>query len=159
MNNNQNNLNNPQTNNDMEINNVQSTLNVIPTTNNQNNIENGSNFINQNQFNNIQSFNQNNSQQIENEDTLIIKQTNKFINNNIDTTNTSLNNLNIDGAYNNMPKVDYSQEPKVKENMQKKNTVTITSEGKVFLIIIAVLLIFVLVLPTVFDWITNISYS
>lgn len=150
MNNNQNNLNNPQINNFMGSDNFQPNLNVIPTTNNQN--------LNTNNVENNQ-FNQNNSQQIENEDTLVIKQTNKFINNNIDTSNTSLNNLNIDGAYNDMPKVDYSQDPKVRENMQKKNTVTITSEGKVFLIIIAILLIFVFILPTIFDFITNISYS
>ena len=150
MNNNQNNLNNPQINNFMGSDNFQPNLNVIPTTNNQN--------LNTNNVENNQ-FNQNNSQQIENEDTLVIKQTNKFINNNIDTSNTSLNNLNIDGAYNDMPKVYYSQDPKVRENMQKKNTVTITSEGKVFLIIIAILLIFVFILPTIFDFITNISYS
>ena len=163
MNNNQNNLNNPQMNNFMGNNNFQPSLNVIPTNNNQNmntnNLQNNQNFINPNQFNDMQTFNQNNSQQIENEDTLVIKQTNKFINNNIDTSNTSLNNLNIDGAYNNMPKVDYSQDPKVRENMQKKNTVTITSEGKVFIIIIAILLIFIFVLPMVFDFIANISYK
>ena len=133
MNNEQNKFINPQMNNEFETNNLQPNLNVIPNFNNQ--------------------------QPVEPEDTLVIKQNNKFINNDIDTTSTSLNNLNIDGAYNNMPKVDYSQEPKVKENMQKKNTVTITSEGKVFLIIIAVLLIFVIVLPMVFDFITNISYK
>ena len=133
MNNEQNKFINPQMNNDFETNNLQPNLNIIPNFNNQ--------------------------QPVEPEDTLMIKQTNKFINNDIDTTSTSLNNLNVDGAYNNMPKVDYSQEPKVKENMQKKNTVTITSEGKVFLIIIAVLLIFVIVLPMIFDFITNISYN
>ena len=158
MNNNQNNLNNPQMNDFMGTNPPQPTLNVIPTINNQDlNVNNQEK--NSNQFNNMQTFNQNSLPQTENEDTLVIKQPNKFINNNIDTTNTALNNLNVDGTYNNMPKVDYLQEPKVKENMQKKNTVTITSEGKVFLIIIAVLLIFVFVLPTIFDLITNISYS
>lgn len=133
MNNEGNNFTNPQINNEFEQNNLHQNLNIIPNLNNQ--------------------------QPVEPEDTLMIKQTNKFINNDIDTTSTSLNNLNVDGAYNNMPKVDYSQEPKVKENMQKKNTVTITSEGKVFLIIIAVLLIFVIVLPMIFDFITNISYN
>lgn len=166
------------------INNSQQELNVIPTNNKDNithqfdesfinknldnnnisnNMENQNIFINQNPINvtnsKTESINTNNFLQNDTEDTLLIQRKNKFINDNIDTNNTSLNNLNVAGEYHNMPKVDYSQEPKVKENMQKKNTVTITSEGKVFLIIIAILLIFIFILPTIFDLITNISYS
>ena len=172
MNNIQDNFNNPQLNNNDDnemtnqnnyINNSEHELNVIPTNNTQNNVGNQNNFINQNPINitnaGFGTNNQNGFIQNDVENTLTIQHQNKFINNNIDTTNTALNNLNVDGSYHNMPKVDYSQEPKVKENMQKKNTVTITSEGKIFLIIIAVLLIFIFVLPTIFDLITNISYS
>lgn len=83
--------------------------------------------------------------------------TNKFINNNRENINTSLNNLNIDGNYNNMPKVDYSQEPQVQENLKKKNTITITSEGKVFIIIIIVLLLFTFIMPYIFDMFRNLS--
>ena len=105
-----------------------------------------------------QIFIENNFSQNDVEDNLIVQHKNKFINNNIDTTSTSLNNLNIPGEYNNMPKVDYSQEPKVKENMQKKNTITITGEAKVFLIIIAVLLLFTFVMPIIFDFVRDIQY-
>lgn len=82
---------------------------------------------------------------------------NKFINNNRENTNTSLNNLNIDDNYNSMPKVDYSQEPQVQENLKKKNTITITSEGKVFIIIIVVLLLFTFIMPYIFDMFRNLN--
>ena len=189
MNNIQDNPNNPQTNNnnnffnqDQYINNNQFELNVIPKNNDENvhqfdesfinknidnniedNVGNQHNFINSNPINVINNgfddTTQNNFSQNDEEDRLIIQHQNKFINSDIDTTSTSLNNLNIPGEYHDIPKIDYSQEPKVKENMQKKNTVTITSEGKIFLIIIAILLIFIFVLPTIFDLITNLSYS
>lgn len=157
--------NNQTTNENNYTNNSQPELNVIPTNNISHQFDESFNNqnINQNPINVIntgfESNNQNNFSQNDVEDNLIVQHKNKFINNNIDTTSTSLNNLNIPGEYNNMPKVDYSQEPKVKENMQKKNTVTITSEGKIFLVIIAILLIFIFVLPTIFDLIRNIIYS
>lgn len=89
---------------------------------------------------------------------MLNQQQNRFINNNIDTTSTSLNNLNIESSYSTKPKVDYSQDPKVQENLSKRNTITITSEGKVFIVIIIVLLLFIIVLPTVFDFFRNIKY-
>lgn len=85
---------------------------------------------------------------------------NKFINNNIENSNASLNSMNVDGEYNNMPKVDYSQDPRVQENMKQiknNNTINIGSEGKIFIVIIAVLLLFVFVMPYIFDAIRNIS--
>ena len=86
-------------------------------------------------------------------------QQNKFINNGVNMENTALENLNVEGEYNNMPKVDYSQDPKVQDNLKKKNTITITSEGKVFIIIVIALLLFIFVLPTIFDIVRNVSYS
>lgn len=85
---------------------------------------------------------------------------NRFINSDMDTANNnSLNDLNIESEYQEGPKIDYSKDPKVMENMNKKNTINIGSEGKIFLIIIIVLFIFVLGLPTVFDLLRKIQYQ
>lgn len=168
--------------------NQQQPLNVIPPTNNvdnkqesemhnfddafinrnitNNNInQTQNNFINNNPINNQNIFPSNSNQSFETQnnvtdesDVALTTPQNKFINNNIDTTSTSLNNLNIDGSYHNMPKVDYSKDPKVQENIKKRNTITITGEGKVFIIIIIILLLFIFVLPTVFDYIRNLTY-
>lgn len=143
-------------------------FNIEPQKNIEQNQFVNTNIINNNQdnyfANNTVNFNQNYQQaNAQNKDInqIIGGESNKFINNNIDTSSTSLNNLNVEGEYNNMPKVDYSKDPKVMENIQKnkKNTITITGEGKVFIIIIVVLLLFIFVLPTIFDLITKISYS
>lgn len=92
---------------------------------------------------------------------ILNQEQNRFINNNIDTKNTTLNDLNVNGEYNNMTKIDYSQDPQVMKNINqaKKNTITITSEGKVFIIIVLVLLLFIFVLPTIFDLIEKIKYQ
>jgi hypothetical protein len=145
-------------------------INNQDNTNNQNN-----NFFNNNinpNFNNGQynnNLNTNINQQFNNEITresilnndeiVVFQSQNKFITEN--KTNTSLNDLNIEGDYNGLPKVDYSQDPKVIENLKtqnKKNTIIITEEAKIFLIIIAVLLLFTFVMPIIFDLIRNIQY-
>ena len=133
------------------------TLNVIPQNTNQS-LENPTTILNTNiAFNKENEIHENNDD-ISN---LINQQQNKFINNNIDTTTTTLNNLNVNGEYNNLPKVDYTRDPKVMKNIEqhKKNTITITSEGKIFIIIILVLLLFIFVLPTIFDIIGKIKYQ
>jgi len=96
---------------------------------------------------------------LNNEGINVFQEQNKFITEN--QTNTALNDLNVEGEYNGLPKVDYSQDPKVMENIQsskKKNTITITGEAKVFLIIIAVLLLFTFIMPIIFDYVRNIQY-
>lgn len=92
---------------------------------------------------------------------ILMGKQNKFINNNVETSNNTLNDLNVNGEYNDLPKVDYSKDPKVAENLNniKKNTVTITSEGKVFIIIILVLLLFIFVMPTIFDFLGKLKYQ
>ena len=173
MNNNQDNLNiNPEINNSNGfIPSQQELLNVIPQTQPEtlgSNINQGTvqqqtvnitnDFSNQNNNiigNNIKKQMRNESQSIPEEMTAFQTQ-NKFITEN--QTNTALNELNVEGEYNGLPKVDYMQDPKVMENIQsqnKKNTITITGEAKVFLIIIAVLLLFTFVMPTIFDFINN----
>ena len=92
---------------------------------------------------------------------MLMGKQNKFINNNVETSNNTLNDLNVNGEYNDLPKVDYSRDPKVAENLNniKKNTVNITSEGKVFIIIILVLLLFIFVMPTIFDFLGKLKYQ
>ena len=138
-------------------------LNVIPQqpVNNQNNLSNQNQFYqgdttqqfinNSNQFNNM-NININNEFQEDNP-LLNSQNKNKFITDSVSTTNTSLND-------NDMGRVDYSQDPKVQENLGKvqKNTVTITSEGKIFLIIIAAMLLFVFVMPYIFDLLRGLKY-
>lgn len=148
-------------------------LNVIPennTFNNQNiqtqqinvTTDNIQNIISINQINNQNDFAsigntlnnqpQNINNTSEEEDFMLKNNQNKFINNEMEANDTGLNNLNIDDTYNNPTKIDYSQDRKVQENLKKKNTVTITSEGKVFLLIVAVLFIFTFIMPYIFDF-------
>ena len=54
-------------------------------------------------------------------DYLIYDENNLFIHSNTNYNETSLNDLNVDGTYNQMLKTDYSQEPKVRENIEKSN--------------------------------------
>jgi len=156
----------------------QSNNNIIPNQDNINNQHNNffNNNVNANFYNNVQynnnlntninqGFNTNIDSEMTRESTLnndeitAFQEHNKFITEN--QTNTALNDLNVEGEYNGLPKVDYSQDPKVMENIQsnkKKNTITITGEAKVFLIIIAVLLLFTFVMPIIFDFVRDIQY-
>ena len=75
-----------------------------------------------------------------------------------------INNLNVDGAYNRMEKSEvpeYINDPQVRENMDphKKNTVPITKELKTVIIIAIVLLVFIFIMPEVFDWISNLRFN
>lgn len=182
MDNNQNNFNNSNQPNNLENNNnisnnqsFEQPLNVIPTMNPVNNNQPTDThqfddaFINNMANNNGANLNQNtfinppvapNQESDLGELNKVIKTPqNRFINNDIDTTANSLNNLNIENEHVDGPKVDYSKDPKVMENLNKKNTVTITSEGKIFIIIIIALLLFIFVLPTIFDLIRDIQYQ
>lgn len=161
--------------------NTEPSLNVIPNMNHENNnnnvqndihefdnafinsLSNNQNNNNNNKFiNNVINNNQNNDLPPEDElaelNKVIDIPKNKFINDNIDSTKNTLNDLNIESEHTEGPRVDYSKDPKVMENMQKKNTINIGSEGKIFLIIIIVLFLFIFGLPTVFDLIRNIRY-
>lgn len=188
------NINQPQNMNPNTYNNYQSEvqsqpmLNVIPgmqqnndtqsiqneSFQNQNMVNNNQLNINQEQENFIKNINTftnnitpiqaiNNNRQEEN-DEIKIDTNNKFINSNIDATN-SLNQLNIEDEYNDKSSI-YLNDPKVQANLEaagyqkeeKKNTITITGEGKVFLIIIAALLLFTFVMPYIFDFLRDIKY-
>ena len=181
MNNNPDNLNiNPESNNNFFNNqngfvpNQPETLNVIPQIqpeilesninqgiiNSQNiNIDNNISSQNNNYFNSNIDNEMTRASILNNEGITVFQEQNKFITEN--QTNTALNDLNVEGEYNGLTKIDYSKDPKVMENIQsqnKKNTITITGEAKVFLIIIAVLLLFTFVMPIIFDFINNIQH-
>lgn len=171
-------LQNNQTNQDMNLNN-NTTLNVIPnsinlTNENSNNMYNDLNtFSNINNINNIginQDNDRNNFVGVFSNQTSSIRDNfsdndyeminpqpeNKYINTDFDRNSTALTDLKNDP---NAMRVDYSTDPTVRANMEKieneKNTITITSEAKVFLIIIGVLLVFTFIIPYIFDAIKN----
>lgn len=85
---------------------------------------------------------------------------NKFINDNNNFNETSINDLNINGEYNKLPSIDYSNDPKVIENInnqKKKNTIKISKELSTFLLICAILFVFIFIMPYIFDLIRNIQ--
>lgn len=74
---------------------------------------------------------------------------------------TSINDLNVDGAYNKINVApDYVNDQKVRENMDtsKKNTVPVSKELKTVIIIAVILLIFIIVMPFLFDLVSNIRF-
>lgn len=73
---------------------------------------------------------------------------------------TYLNDMNVNGAYNKMEAPIYVNDQKVVENMQgpKKNTITITKELKTIIIISLILLVFIFVMPNIFDLINNFRF-
>ncbi len=85
---------------------------------------------------------------------------NKFIDNNKKFNETSINDLNIDGSYNKMSSIDYSNDPQVIANIQestKKNTVKISKELQTFFLIAMILLAFIFVMPYIFDLVRDIK--
>lgn len=144
-------------------NSISNDLNNNMLNNTNNNIFNSNINTNiDNNINNNQSFNNVTKESILDEEQIpTLSEKNRFINNVESNTNTALNDLNVEGEYNGIPKVDYTNDPKVQENIlqeKKKNTITITGEAKVFLIIIAVLLLFTFIMPIIFDAIREIQY-
>ena len=94
---------------------------------------------------------------------VVKEQKNQFINKERIRNETSLNDLNVDGKYNKLDKSPYSDEEKVRDNIdnrQKHNIkITLDHEKKVFLIIVAVMLVFIIIMPFIFDLIENIRFD
>jgi len=137
--------------------------NTNPNNNPQNQILNNPNTMNPN----IQGINnQNNTLNIEDEklkSQLFKEHTNQFINNESIHNETSLTDLNVDGTYNKLENNTYPNNIQVSENINnqknKKATIKITKEMKTFIIIVIIMLIFIFIMPTVFDFIQNIKYN
>jgi len=94
---------------------------------------------------------------------VVKKQQNQFINKNNIRNETSLHDLNVDGKYNKLDKSPYSDEEKVRDNIDnrlKHNIkITLDHEKKVFLIIVGVMLLFIIIMPFIFDLIENIRFD
>ena len=77
---------------------------------------------------------------------------------------TSLNDLNVEGGYNKLetPTTPFSNDEQVRENIEyhEKKTVklTVTQEMKIFIIIGIVMLIFIIIMPYIFDIVENIRF-
>lgn len=127
--------------------------------NNQQQLQNEPKFLN-NQTVNDTNLNFENSSQDVNQQQV---EENHFLNTNNSYNETTINDLNVSGNYNNLNKNDeipYGNDPQVLENLGKvqKKTVTITPELKIVIIITIAMFIFILVMPYIFDLIRNIRY-
>lgn len=100
--------------------------------------------------------NQNNS-----DTNLINNQNNRFINFDNNQNEQSLDNLNVDGSYNQLETSKYSNDPKVIQNINetKKNTVPVSKELKTVIIIALFLLLFIIVMPMIFEFINDIRFN
>ena len=95
---------------------------------------------------------------------------NQYINPNVTTTNTAINDLNVDGGYNNMNAdttgpdfnnpPEYINDEQVRANIEgkQKNTVTITKELKLVIVLALVLLFFILFMPNIADAFNKLIY-
>ena len=134
--------------------NNQQNLNQSFATNSQF-LQNNNNIQNQPTYNNFNNPQVNNNFEGDELNEIFKSQQNRFIKDETPMGNQTLNDMNIDGTYQNMPKVDYSQEPQVQANLKPPKTITITSEGKVFILIIIVLFLFIFIMPYIFDFFRN----
>lgn len=123
----------------------------------------GSNNINQsiNPFenNNINNPNQSYVDTLKKEEINIQNNQSRFVNENV-FNETSINDLNIQGNYNNTETNNYRNDPQVIANLNntQKKTITITKELKLVIIIALVLFVFIFIMPYIFDFIQNIKY-
>ena len=90
---------------------------------------------------------------------------NQFINVNNGYSETVLNDLNVDDSYNQIQKEytnpeEYINDPKVQANIhpEQANKITVTQELKTVLMLVAVLLVFIFVMPYVVDFFRGIIY-
>ncbi len=87
---------------------------------------------------------------------------NQFIGN-VNYNETMLNDLNVDGAYNNMQAkepVDYMNDPQVQANLNKapKKTVPISKELKTIFILVLILFAFTFIMPMLADLVNKIRF-
>ncbi len=86
---------------------------------------------------------------------------NQFINMTGMHQDTHLNDLNVDGSYNNLEAPDYATDEQVKKNINEytKKTVPVSNELKVVIIIAVLMLIFILFMPELGDLLRNIKLN
>ncbi len=89
---------------------------------------------------------------------------NQYVNAENKYNETSLNDLNVEGGYNKLetPTTPFSNDEQVRENIEyhEKKTVklTVTQEMKIFIIIGIIMLIFIIIMPYIFDIVENIRF-
>lgn len=111
--------------------------------------------VNQN-MNQMNTLNQNNS-----DINLINNQNNKFINFDSNQNEASLTDLNVDGSYNQLEGQKYLSDPNVIKNINetKKKSVPISKELKTVIIITVFLLVFIIIMPMIFEFINDIRFN
>ena len=76
---------------------------------------------------------------------------------------TAINSMNIKDNYNNLDKPGYVNDTQIVENMnnfsKKKTTIPITKELKTVIVITVILLIFIIIMPMLFDLISNLRFN
>ncbi len=148
MNNNLNNYNNLTGNNNPypspQAPNTQNQVNPYQTPNNLGQVNN-------NHIPNQMPNNQNASEQVPNN---VALQPNNITSPSDVNNNNLINELNVDGSYNNIEKQDITS---TENNPKTKKTVTINKELKTLMIIVAILLVFISFMPTVFDFFRSLA--
>ena len=148
MNNNLNNYNNLTGNNNPypspQAPNTQNQVNPYQTPNNLGQVNN-------NPIPNQMPNNQNASEQVPNN---VAPQPNNITSPSDVNNNNLINELNVDGSYNNIEKQDITP---TENNPKTKKTVTINKELKTLMIIVAILLVFISFMPIVFDFFRSLS--
>lgn len=79
-----------------------------------------------------------------NNDNVAIVNQNKFLSDNVNDTNIFENNAKNS--------IDYTSDPSVRENLKKKKNFSISIDGKVLLIITAILFVYILFLPNIYEF-------
>lgn len=107
--------------------------------------------VNNNHIPNQMPNNQNASEQVPNN---VTQQPNNITSPSDVNNNNLINELNVDGSYNNIEKQDITP---TENNPKTKKTVTINKELKTLMIIVAILLVFISFMPIVFDFFRSLA--
>ena len=107
--------------------------------------------VNNNPIPNQMPNNQNASEQVPNN---VDPQPNNITSPSDVNNNNLINELNVDGSYNNIEKQDITP---TENNPKTKKTVTINKELKTLMIIVAILLVFIFFMPNVFDFFRSLA--
>ena len=89
---------------------------------------------------------------------------NQYVNSENKYNETSLNDLNVEGTYNKFetPTTPFSNDEQVRENIEyhekKTSKIVINQEMKIFIIIGIVMLIFIIIMPYIFDIVEKIRF-
>ena len=131
--------------------------NMVPPIPNQNEQNNNFNQVPNQSFNNVTGMN---NQQVE-PNNMNYQQQNAYINPNINQNNTMINDLNVEGSYNQLENIPYANEQRVIQNINgnKKKTVTISKELRTVIILALILLLVILFMPNISEFINDFRFN